>query len=390
MIVSVQRPVIKNRNKNQNKFEQRNLINRTNLNRDNFVSVKGQNNINFLGLERKIITNINRLEEHLKPNKSFWDSFLEITNTPKKITDLTNNLNITFKQIINNNDIELAEEFVGKLIEKPNACVEILGNKLKNDNDSCKSLFSILLTKSISEKRRLVRTWEEKGAISNFNLRREYILSNDDIDKINRWEKLPEKVLLNINEIKPDLAQKLVMENSDNFSELVIREMYPTIKTIKIVLKNNADKYIKLINHTNRDNYHNEISALEHAGKKGPETLKVVLDGLNNNEFSGIARNSKDLDFTINFTKYLKDMGPSYLSIEQKDRIIAKSMYSSLKEDLYSNNSLQKWNNLKDNEKSYIKSIIEDLRNGNSICIYAKESLKNVLPIELNNKKNTI
>ena len=396
MIVRLQNPVKFKRQANENQIQHRNFINSTNPNCDHYTFTKVSDNIKFLGLEKGIIKNIKKLEKISKHNKSLTNVFFDKQITSNEIKKLTNNLGVKFKQIISNNDINSAEEFIDRLVKNPNACIEICSKNLFNDNFSYQSVFSNLLNKSITENARIIRTREELKSIPKRKL---LLLSIEEIETILRWEKLSAKVLLSTNKAKPEVAEKMVMENLDNFSQLVKREMFTTINAIKKVLNKKPDKYTELLEYTNPVKEFNKISAIQLAGNKGIETIKLLMDDVPLKAYLNIARDSNTLEFGINFTKYLKNKTTEFgvdstrlvrgidyttkMSARTRDRIISKTLYNSFKADKNSAEPFSQWNNLNKHDQNYIKSIVENLLTGKHVCKTRKAKLKSIIPFEL-------
>lgn len=361
---------------NNNKITNNSKIIHNNQN-NKLISTRTNDNIRFTGSKYGAAREISKLEKLLKQNKSLTSNIFDTEVSIKQAKELSNDLGQRFKQIILNGNLDLAEEFVKNLVKNPNACAEICSKNLLNENHSYESVFTTLLNESISDKALL----------------KPKFIKNEAKISILRWEKLPLQVLLSANKAKPEVAEKMVMENLDNFAPLVVHEMSSTINAIKKILINKPDKYLELLKYPSQKA---KISALEFAYNKGPAKLKMILDDVPLKVFFNIAIGSKNLNHAINFIESLNLRKPQFpidatrltrgfdyttkMSAEARDGFTAKALYNSFKADKYSSTPYSQWNNLDDYNKSFLIQTVDRLLKGRSICNEGKQKLLSVIP----------
>lgn len=371
MIVSLQNPVIQNRNTRENNLEQKLSINkRTNLNQDSFTSRKTNDNIafgRFLGfLKKPPITPVKEVAEKVFSPEA--QRLMQIN---------VRDGGTVFHTILDKFDLENVKSFIKNLQKNPVEFAQIAAIRTEFHSNS-----------------NINRTLPYDSSAVDIITKR----AGKSSSELKEWDKLAASVIRSLKDFPEALNENLCIKQRENTLKKAIvglktQEdfvlMEEIIKSIVDVTKNNTDLYADMLIHNQKDGYLYYGSAIKETFNLNEQKIDFIIDSLKGDKknlfkvFQQAAFDCDDLNLANKMTNYFQNKSETLgLDRQTVTELNINTIYNALNTNYISSkkNEPSKWDTLSENTKKQIISLVEDLIQNPDIEDIAKLKLIYIFP----------
>jgi hypothetical protein len=359
MIVSVQRPVIQNKQTIQNNLKQRTSINATNLNNDSFVSRKTNDNISFGRFLRFF------KKAPITPVKGVAEKVFspEVQRLMQK--DQSGGTPVHY--ILHNYSIDKVEIFIKNLQNNLDDFPKIITIRT-NSRENCtkdpiagilKSPLDIMLDRAKSStSKEEVERWDSLAA-STIDSLRDNVKLNELIFPFNDNNSL----------LANPLKEAIIGKNINNINVKFTKTIY----SIKQIMSKKPDEYLTMLKYTKNEFDDSAIKTAFINGNKcfiDSLTRPLVNDGKKlKTVFDSAVSECDNFDLAIKMSKYFGTKIGYYTQVRN-------AIYNTFKAD----KDYIGWNRLNDKNKSYITTAVEKIVQDPRIIKKDKTDLIAILP----------